>query len=297
MSPLPLSPDALAIPVPAKAGTGLKFEHIEQVIDDQPEMGWFEVHAENFFAIGGRSFELLQEIATTYPLSIHGTGLSLGSADGLNLDHLDRLADLNAHMHAGLVSEHLAWCHTCGSHFSDLLPLPYTAEAFAIVSDHVAQVQDRLGRQILVENPSLYVAFEASELPETDFLNALSERTGCGFILDVNNVYVSANNLGFDPAAYIRALDCSRVGEIHLAGHHVRDTEHGILLIDDHGGRVSDPVWSLCEIALELSGRIPVLIEWDNNVPTFEVLATEASRADAMLDRMFAKEASHVLAA
>jgi len=297
MTPLPLSLDAPAIPVPAKAGVGLKFEHIRQVIEERPQMGWFEVHAENFFAIGGQPFELLQDIAETYPVSIHGTGLSLGSADGLNPDHLDRLANLNNHINAGLLSEHLAWCCTDASHFSDLLPLPYTAEALAIVGDHVAQVQDRLGRQILVENPSLYIDFAASEMRETDFLNALGERTGCGFILDVNNVHVSANNLGFDAAAYIRALDCAKVGEIHLAGHHRRKTERGILLIDDHGGKVSDPVWSLCETALELTGPLPVLIEWDNAIPAFEVLSEEAARADAMLDRLFNKEAHHVRAA
>lgn len=284
-------------PVPAKAGIGLKFEHVAEILSARPQIGWLEVHAENYMGDGGKPVELLEEISRHYPVSIHGVGLSIGGVDDLDRAHLARLERLVANIGPGLVSEHLAWCRVGGSHFSDLLPLPYTKEALDIVSAHVDQVQNRLGRRILIENPSLYIAFEASEMSETEFLNTLSHRTGCGLILDVNNVYVSASNIGYDAAGYIREIDCGAVEEIHLAGHHLKRLGDRTLLIDDHASRVSDPVWDLYSTTLRATGRIPTLIEWDNDVPSLDVLIEEAARADAILGDYFATEVTHVRAA
>lgn len=294
---LPEQRETPVTPVPAKAGIGLKFEHIGEILDTKPQIGWLEVHAENYMGDGGKPVELLEEIARHYPVSVHGVGLSIGGADDLDETHLARLKRLVERVRPGLVSEHLAWCTIGGSHFSDLLPLPYTKEALDIVCAHVDQVQHYLGRQILIENPSLYVAFEASEMSETDFLNALTQRTGCGLILDVSNVYVSANNIGYDAAGYIRDVDCSAVGEIHLAGHHLKQLGDCTLLIDDHASRVSDPVWELYSTTLQRTGRIPTLIEWDNDVPSLDVLVDEAAKADTILGAFFAQEATHVRAA
>ena len=281
-------------PVPAKAGIGLKFEHINEFLETHPQIGWLEVHAENYMGDGGKPVELLEEIARFYPVSVHGVGLSIGGVEDLDKAHLARLKRLVSKIGPGLVSEHLAWCTIGGSHFSDLLPLPYTMEALDIVCAHVDQVQQFLGRQILIENPSLYIAFETSEMSETEFLNALTRRTGCGLILDVNNVYVSANNIGYDAAAYIRDIDCSAVGEIHLAGHHLKQLGDRTLLIDDHASRVSDPVWDLYSTTLLRTGRIPTLIEWDNDVPSLDVLIDEAAKADTILYDFFEMEARHV---
>ncbi len=294
---LPNRRETPVTPVPAKAGIGLKFEHIGEILDVKPHIGWLEVHAENYMGDGGKPVEFLEEIARHYPVSVHGVGLSIGGTDDLDEAHLARLRRLVENVRPGLVSEHLAWCTIGGSHFSDLLPLPYTDEALDIVCAHVDEVQQFLGRQILIENPSLYVAFEASEMSETDFLNALTRRTGCGLILDVNNVYVSANNIGYDAAAYIRDVDCSAVGEIHLAGHHLKKLGDRTLLIDDHASRVSDPVWDLYSTTLLRTGRIPTLIEWDNDVPSLDVLVDEAAKADTILDSFFSTEAGHVRAA
>jgi uncharacterized protein (UPF0276 family) len=283
--------------IPAKAGIGLKFEHITDILETMPALGWFEVHAENYMGDGGQPVDLLHEVARHYPVSIHGVGLSIGGADDLDAAHLTRLARLIDAVNPGQVSEHLAWCTIGGDHFSDLLPLPYTREALDIVCVHVDQVQDRLGRRILIENPSLYVAFAASEMPETAFLNELTHRTGCGLILDVNNVYVSAHNLGYDAAAYLDDLETGAVGEIHLAGHLRKTLTDRTLLIDDHGGPVADPVWDLYVRVLSRTGRVPTLIEWDNAVPTLDVLAGEAARADAILDHIDTPESGHVRAA
>jgi hypothetical protein len=284
-------------PVPAKAGIGLKFEHIAEILSTRPPIGWLEVHAENYMGDGGKPVELLEEIARHYPVSVHGVGLSIGGVDDLDKAHLARLKRLVANVGPGLVSEHLAWCTKGGSHFSDLLPLPYTKEALDIVCAHVDEVQAHLGRQILIENPSLYIAFEASEMSETEFLNTLTHRTGCRLILDVNNVYVSASNIGYDAAGYIREIECSAVEEIHLAGHHLKELGNRTLLIDDHASRVSDPVWDLYATTLQATGRIPTLIEWDNDVPSLGVLVEEAAKADAILDGFFVSEVTHVRAA
>jgi len=284
-------------PVPVKAGIGLKFSHIAEILETKPQIGWLEVHAENYMGDGGKPVDLLHDIASHFPLSVHGVGLSIGGVDDLDEAHLSRLERLVERVNPGLISEHLAWCAIGGDHFSDLLPLPYTAESLETVSMHVDQVQQRLGRQILIENPSLYVAFKASEMSETDFLNLLVERTGCGLILDVNNVYVSASNLGYDAADYIRNINCSAVGEIHLAGHHLKQLDGRTLLIDDHASRVSDPVWDLYATTLSRTGRVPTLIEWDNDIPDLDVLVDEAIKADAILERIFATEKTDVCAA
>ncbi len=294
---LPSNRETPVKPVPAKAGIGLKFEHIHEILTKRPQVGWLEVHAENYMGDGGKPVELLEEIACHYPLSVHGVGLSIGGVDDLDKAHLARLKRLVANIGPGLVSEHLAWCTIGGSHFSDLLPLPYTKEALEIVCAHVDETQAYLGRRILIENPSLYIAFEASEMSETEFLNTLTHRTGCGLILDVNNVYVSASNIGYDAADYIREIECGAVEEIHLAGHHLKQLGDRTLLIDDHASRVSDPVWDLYSTTLQATGRIPTLIEWDNDVPSLDVLIEEAAKADAILDGFFATEVKDVHAA
>jgi len=288
---------APAKPVPAQAGIGLKFDHIGEILETTPSVGWLEVHAENYMGDGGRPLELLADISRHYPVSVHGVGLSIGGVDDLDETHLERFELLIDRVRPGLVSEHLAWCSIGGSHFSDLLPLPYTQEALDIVVRHVDQVQQRIGRRILIENPSLYVAFEASEMPETAFLNALTDRTGCGLVLDVNNVHVSACNLGYDSGAYIEALDCGPVGEIHLAGHHLKDLGDRTLLIDDHASRVCDAVWDLYSTTLRRTGPVPSLIEWDNDVPDLAVLVEEVGKADAILETFFDAERDHVRAA
>ena len=289
--------NAPANPVPANAGIGLKFEHAGEIIASVPGVGWFEVHAENYMGDGGRPVEILEAVARDYPISVHGVGLSIGGVDDLNQDHLLRLQRLVERIQPGLVSEHLAWCARGGDHFSDLLPLPYTREALDIVCRHVSETQDYLGRQILIENPSLYVAFEDCEMSETAFLNQMTARTGCGLILDVNNVYVSASNLGYDAAQYIREIDAGTVGEIHLAGHHLRDLGDRILLIDNHGSRVSDPVWDLYSTTLTRTGRIPTLIEWDNDIPSLDVLVDEAQKAETILGRIIEAGGDNVRAA
>ena len=295
MMHLPSEQVVPALPVPAKAGIGLKFDHAAEIIATKPDVGWFEIHAENFMGDGGRPLEILETIACDYPISVHGVGLSLGGVDDLDEDHLSRLQRLVNRIEPGLVSEHLAWCSIGGAHFSDLLPLPYTSEALNIVCAHVDQVQNRLGRQILIENPSLYVAFETSEMSETEFLNALVQRTECGLILDVNNVYVSANNLGYDASDYIRNIDAMSVGEIHLAGHHLRELGEQTLLIDNHGSRVADAVWDLYSTTLGRTGHIPTLIEWDNDIPSLNVLIDEAQKAASILDCLVMTERSNVL--
>jgi len=267
------------------AGIGLRFPHHQAVVDTRPEVAWFEVHTENYMG-GGTSLRYLESIRNDYPLSLHGVGLSLGSAEAIDAAHLERVQRVVESIEPGLVSEHLSWSIVGGTYLADLLPLPMTEEALDVVCRHVDQVQANLKRRLLVENPSTYLRFRHSTIPEWEFLARVAERTGCGILCDVNNIYVSACNHGFDASAYLAALPPAAVGEIHLAGHAVKKLDDGqTLRIDDHGSRVAPAVWALYAEALARFGPVPTLIEWDTNVPSLEVLLDEAVRADAVLER------------
>lgn len=279
--------DVAAGPVPARAGIGLRAPHYRELLERRPDIGWVEVHSENYFGQGGQPHWFLERVRRDYPLSLHGVGLSLGSAGPLDREHLTRLKALVERFEPGLVSEHLSWSSVVGRHFNDLLPLPYTEEALEVFCSHVVETQDFLRRRILIENPSSYVEFRCSTIPEWEFLRAVAERTGCGILLDVNNVYVSAVNHGFDPLHYLAAIPSRAVGEIHLAGFD--QGEH--CLIDTHGKPVADAVWRLYERTVQRLGRMPTLIEWDTDIPALDVLLAEARTADAIL------EARHAIAA
>lgn len=266
----------------AGCGIGLRAPHVTDVIERRPRIPWLEVHAENYMG-GGPPLRMLERVRADYPLSIHGVGLSLGSAHGIDAVHLERLARLIDRVQPALVSEHLAWSVAGGAYINHLLPLPYTDEALDLLCQNVTQAQARLGRRLLIENPSGYLRFRQSSMAEGQFLNALAQRTGCGLLCDVNNLYVTCGNLGGDPAAWLDDLDPSAVGEIHLAGYAVNDVEGSTILIDDHGSPVSAPVWALFERALRRFGAVPTLIEWDTDVPPLEVLLGEAARAQERL--------------
>ncbi|PLX45342.1 MAG: hypothetical protein C0605_01085 [Hyphomicrobiales bacterium] len=271
-------------PVPASAGIGLKAMHCDEILSSRPRIGWFEFHAENYMGAGGLPHRQLTAIAAHYPLSMHGVGLSLGGEAPPDKAHLQRLRALAERYRPGLVSEHLAWCGRGGHYFNDLLPTPYTPRTLERLCAHVDLVQTALGRQILIENPAVYLRFEESCLTETEFLEKLTRATGCGLLLDVNNVHVSAVNLGFEPLAYLEAFPVHAVAEIHLAGHLDESSAAGApLLIDDHGSPVAEPVWQLFAAALRLCGPVPALIERDNNIPPLAELMREAARADQML--------------
>ena len=271
--------------IPASPGVGLRFPHHAAVLRERPILGWFEVHAENYMG-GGRPLACLEAIRRDYPVSLHGVALSLGAAAGPDPRHLQRLAELADRIEPGLVSEHLAWTASEATHFPDLLPLPLTEEALDVVCRNVEMAQHVLGRQILVENPSTYLRYRHSTIAEADFIAALARRTGCAILCDVNNIYVSACNHGFDPLAYLRALPAQAIAEFHLAGHRVRELADGrSIRIDDHGSRVAPEVWSLFAEAVALFGRRPALIEWDTDVPALDVLLDEAAKAEPMLRR------------
>ena len=267
---------------PTGAGIGLRAPHVDEILASRPAIGWLEVHAENYMG-GGPAGRALERLRRDYPVSVHGVGLSLGSADGLDLTHLERLAALVERFAPALVSEHLSWSVTGGAYLNDLLPLPSTEESLAVVAAHVSRVQDRLGRRLLIENPSSYLRFACSTIPEVEFLNALAHRTGCGLLCDVNNVYVSCQNLGDDAEAYLDAVDPAAVGEIHLAGHAVNDADGHAILIDDHGAPVAGAVWRLYERALARFGAVPTLIEWDTDLPPLPRLLDEAALAGRLL--------------
>jgi len=275
-------------PVPARAGIGLRLPHQAAVLALRPAAAWFEVHPENYMNDAAALDELVR-IRAHYPLSLHAVGLSLGSAAGVDLEHLERLRRLAHLLQPGLISDHLSWSVANGTYLPDLLPLPYTEEALDVVCRNVTQVQDALGRQLLVENPSTYLSYAATALSEADFLGAVATRTGCGVLLDINNIYVSACNQRRSAElvleSWCRALDRSSVAEMHLAGHAVVSTTTGATLrIDDHGDQVCAAVWALYARALEHFGALPTLLEWDTRLPAFEVLQAEAARAQDLLD-------------
>src|ERR1700722_8966650 len=262
-------------------GVGFKPEHFEAIVDTRPQLGFFEVHAENYMGAGGAPHRRLDAIRERYPLSLHGVGLSIGSPGPLDRAHLQRLPAGAQRFEPILVSQHLAWSTHEGAFLNDLLPLPYTHETVARVSEHIDEVQNALGRTILLENPSTYVVFAESAWAETDFLREIARRTGCGLLLDVNNVFVSAVNHGFDPALYLADFPLAAVGEIHLAGAADDTDDAGLpLLIDAHNSPVRDPVWSLYSTAIRRLGATPTLIEWDNDVPAWPTLLGEARRAE-----------------
>jgi uncharacterized protein (UPF0276 family) len=275
----------------AGCGIGLRSPHVQEVLERRPAVGWLEVHAENYMG-GGPAIRALERLRADYPLSVHGVGLSLGTAEGVDAAHLERLARLVERLEPMLVSEHLSWSVTRGTYLNHLLPLPYTDETLDVLTANVARAQDRLGRRLLVENPSGYLRFQRSSIAEPEFINALARRTGCGVLCDVNNVYVTCANLGGDPSAWLDALDASTVGEIHLAGHAVNDADGHTVLIDDHGSPVAPAVWELFEHAVRRFGRRPTLVEWDTDVPALDVLLGEATQAESRLARL-----EHVVAA
>lgn len=271
------------------AGVGLKPQHVRDILGETPALGFVEVHAENYMGAGGPPHRHLEAVRAEYPLSIHGVGLSLAGADPLDREHLGRLRALVDRYDPIMVSEHLAWSSSGGRYLNDLLPAPLTRETLERTARHLDQAQSALGRQVLLENPSTYLAFEESVLAEVDVLAELVRRTGCGLLLDVNNVFVSQNNAGRDPLDYLVAFPMDHVGEIHLAGHATRRDELGApLLIDSHDRPVSEPVWSLFAEAVRLAGPRPTLIERDADIPAWSVLFAEAQRADAVIAQVAA---------
>lgn len=272
-------------PIGGVAGTSFKPEHLQAILGMGRQRGFFEVHAENYMGAGGPPHRALEAIRGDHPLSLHGVCMSIGGPQPLDKPHLARFRGLVARYQPALVSEHLAWSTHETSFFNDLLPLPYTEATLRSVCDHIDQVQEAIRRPLLLENPSTYVAFRDSTMSETDFIRAIAERTGCGLLLDVNNVFVSATNQGFSALDYLAEFPLSHVGEIHLAGHAEQaDDEGDLLLIDSHDGPVADAVWKLYEIVVRRRGPVPTLIEWDSKIPDWPVLQAEAAAAQVILD-------------
>ncbi|SMX41515.1 MNIO family bufferin maturase [Maliponia aquimaris] len=273
--------------LPPMPGVGYKPQHFKAILEDAAPVGWLEVHAENYMGEGGRPLAQLRALSERFPISVHGVGLSIGGPEPLDTDHLARLKHLVGWLDPASFSEHLAWSTHDGHFLNDLLPLPYTPATLGRVACHIDQVQEALGRRMLLENPSSYLAFAESTLEETEFLHELTRRTGCGLLLDVNNVFVSATNLGYSPQDYIARFPLEAVGELHIAGHDEDQDDFGApLLIDSHGRETAEPVWTLLDLVLSRAGALPVLIEWDTDVPDWPVLAAEAARAATALARV-----------
>lgn len=283
---------AAARALPARAGIGLKPQHFLEIVDERPEVGFFEIHAENYFVAGGPFHHYLTRIRETYPLSIHGVGLSLGGEAPVDETHLDRLAALLDRYQPQAFSEHLAWSSHQGIFFNDLLPIPYDDRHLQRLCEHVDRVQSRLKRKLLLENPATYVEFAASTMSEAEFIGEVVRRSGCGLLLDVNNAYVSSVNHGRDAGAYLRALPLHAVGEIHLAGFSEdRDAAGDRLLIDHHGNPVAEAVWRLYSDTLARLGPTPTLLERDNDIPALAVLLLEAQRAEAAMEGLAGRTA------
>lgn len=276
--------------LPHKPGVGYKPQHFHDIISNAGSVGWLEIHAENYMGDGGRPLAQLRHLAEHFPISVHGVGLSIGGEGDLDPDHLARLKHLVDWLQPASFSEHLAWSTHDTGFYNDLLPLPYTDATLQRVCDHIDHVQSTLGRKMLLENPSSYLAFSESTWSEPEFLKEVARRTGCGLLLDVNNVFVSATNLDFSPQGYIDAYPTDLVGEIHLGGHDEDEDDHGKpLLIDSHGREVVDPVWALLDYTLAQMGPAPTLIEWDTDVPDWPTLEAEAQRAAAALAKVAAE--------
>jgi uncharacterized protein len=268
------------------AGTSFKHEHLAAILDEGKQRGFFEVHAENYMGAGGPPHRALEAVRRDHPVSLHGVCMSIGGPEPLDKGHLARFRSVIERYEPALVSEHLAWSTHKTTYFNDLLPMPYTEATLDRACDHINQVQDAIWRPLLLENPSTYLAFHESTMRETEFIRRIVARTGCGLLLDINNVFVSANNHGFSALDYLSEFPLGRVGEIHLAGHTEQaDDEGDRLLIDSHDGPVADAVWKLYEIVIARCGPVPTLIEWDSKIPGWPVLKAEAAAAQAILDR------------
>ncbi|MQY42888.1 DUF692 family protein [Epibacterium sp. SM1969] len=281
--------------LPHTPGVGYKPQHFHDIVANAGSVGWLEIHAENYMGDGGRPLAQLRHLAEDFPISVHGVGLSIGGEGALDPDHLTRLKHLVAWLQPASFSEHLAWSTHDSGFYNDLLPLPYTDATLQRVCDHIDHVQSTLGRKMLLENPSSYLAFSESTWSEPEFLKEVACRSGCGLLLDVNNVFVSATNLDFSPQGYIDAYPTELVGEIHLGGHDEDEDDHGKpLLIDSHGREVVDPVWALLDYTLAQMGPAPTLIEWDTDVPNWPTLEAEAQRAAQALAKVAAKVTDEV---
>ena len=279
-------------PLAQRAGIGLRAPHYAEFLASRPPVGFIEVHSENYFGRGGKPLHYLEQARRDYALSLHGVGLSIGSVDPLSEPHLQRLAELVALLEPSLVSDHLCWSSVGGTYANDLLPLPYTEEALSHVVSRVQQIQDRLRRAILLENVSSYFEYDQSAMPEWVFFAEVARRSGCGVLLDVNNIFVSAHNQGFDALQFVNAIAHASVQEIHLAGHTRQTVGEGIdILIDTHSAPVADAVWAVYAAALERFGAVPTLIEWDAEVPALATLVAEAAKADSMSTRQHARAA------
>jgi uncharacterized protein len=285
-----LTPSGTDLP----AGISLKNQHFSEILEKSPDIAFFEVHAENFMSEGGTHHRYLEAVCEEYALSVHGVGMSLGSAEGIDKGHLQKFKAVVDRYSPWLISEHLAWSNEGGYYLNDLLPLPLNGESLAVVTANINRMQDCLGRKILIENPSAYMAFSSTDMPETEFLVRLAENTGCGLLLDVNNVYVSGKNMGWSVETYLKDVPSSLIGEIHLAGHTLKPLEGGTeIRIDDHGSEVCAEVWELYRDLTARVGVRPTLVEWDTNIPSLNILLTEAAKAaDIMEDHMALGEAS-----
>jgi uncharacterized protein len=275
-----------ALPIGGLAGTSFKHQHLAEIRAESCRRGFFEVHAENYMGAGGPPHRALEALRRDFPISLHGVCMSIGGERPLDRAHLARFQHLVRRYEPALVSEHLAWSTHENAYFNDLLPLPYTEATLRRVCDHIDQVQESIRQPMLLENPSTYVSFAESTMNETDFIRGIARRTGCGLLLDVNNVFVSAVNHGYSALDYLSDFPLADVGEIHLAGHAEQSDDEGDpLLIDSHDGPVADAVWKLFEIAVVRCGPVPTLVEWDSNIPDWPILKAEAAAAQAILDR------------
>ena len=272
--------------MPARAGVGFKGEHAETVRGDRPDIGWFEVHPENYMVAGGPRLAVLEELRGNYPLSLHGVGLSLGGAERVDADHLGRLRELADRFDPGSISEHIAWSAHGGVWFADLLPPSLSRAGLDRLCDNIDETQEALGRAILIENPANYLVPPDRDMDEVAFIVETARRTGCGLLVDVNNVYVSAENVGIDADAYIDAVPADLIGEIHLAGFTVDEHAGERLLIDSHGAAVDDAVWRLYDRLIARIGPRPTLVEWDKDIPHWDVLYAEAVEAETRLARL-----------
>ncbi len=271
--------------LPNSVGVGYKPQHLDDILADAGHVKWLEIHAENYMSAGGPPLAQLKRLAETFPISCHGVGLSIGGERPLDKDHLARLKRLISWLKPASFSEHLAWSTHEGGFLNDLLPVPYNMDTAKRVADHINEVQDTLNVQMLLENPSVYVAFKASTMDEITFINEVVSRTGCGLLLDVNNVFISGTNQDYAPEDYIANFPVEHIGELHLGGHIEDKDEHGApLLIDSHNDKVVDPVWALLDTLLQRTGPKPVLIEWDNDIPDWPTLEAEAARATKALE-------------
>lgn len=280
-------------PLPLNAGIGLKHQHFAEALQRSAQHDWFEVHAENYLMEGGPLLQGLLRVRERAQISLHCVGMSPGSADGIDENHVRRIKALCDKLQPSLVSDHLAWTRWGMHSLNDLLPLPYSEAALTLVCSNITRIQEILGRRIAIENPSVYFAFAESDMDEADFMTQMAKRTGCALLLDLNNLVVNANNVSLNTRAYLDRIPASLVTEYHLAGHKVEQHEHGLLCIDDHGSAVSAAVWALYEQALQIIGPRPTLLEWDTNVPAFAELKAEANKADQRLQQSLMQVRRH----